>query len=86
MRPYKTRSTRDRSITHSSLERRVSTKSSISQLLFFNYVNVCNIPLFILYTWYDSKGLVMMSFLIEKREQRDSHGARNTDQPTRKYL
>ena len=37
--PLKTRSTRDRSIPR-SLQRRVSTKSSISQLSFFNFSNV----------------------------------------------
>ena len=43
MRPYETRSTRDRYITH-SLKIWVSTKSSISRMCLFFFVNIYQVP------------------------------------------
>ena len=48
VRPYKTRSTHDRSITHSLQRRRVSARSSISQLFFFKS--------WYKYTYYTTRG------------------------------
>ena len=46
MRPDKTRRTRDRSSTH-SLKRWVSTKPSIPQILFFNYIYIYEVYIYL---------------------------------------